>query len=605
MRTVILILILIFANLNASSTTKRDHNTNLLWQDDKASSTVLKDYHSAKKYCEKLNTGNKKWILPTQSQLLSISNKNRYLPAINPDFKHVSPEKYWSSTKSSKYKNFFWYVDFKDGHSYVSIKNKKFNVRCVRKEKQEISDLNTLMVNLVEDKLKNYPTFEKALKISKGEFEKTSTYKKRAAKASKSRDKRIKAYKKKHDEAKLKAKNFALKRALEIKYGKPVFSEPIYDADNEQFISRMHFEAKPKFNKKVSLRIPIKQAKEFKDKIKENKLKPKAVFSYDGQNVKLKSIYVKYKGKRRQIAFTDMDIDDTFASVKLVSTPDVDNSYSSTMRMGENQIAQVSSDEMMSLHDLDHMLKRKSQVKVDKKKWLFVVGIEKYEMTDNIIYATKSAKMFASIAKKRLGVHVRQSYVLINEQATQTKIKRRMKKMLKRVKTGDTIYFYYNGHGIPVPHLKNEPFILPSDMEADSISEEKFFSLKNIYTTLSNSKADKVIAVVDSCFSGVTDGKGILKGVAATKMVARKVDFNREKMVVMTAGKGHQYSNGYDKKGHRLFSYHIMKNILNGDKDIKTLYKHTKKQTYDTSFEEYGDSRIQEPDIVGNKRMEL
>ena len=48
-----------------------------------------------------------------------------------------------------------------------------------------------------------------------------------------------------------------------------------------------------------------------------------------------------------------------------------------------------------------------------------------------------------------------------------------------------------------------------------------------------------------------------------------------------------------------------MKNILKGDKTIKKLYKDTKSQTYQTSLEECGDSRTQEPTLQGNGRMRL
>jgi hypothetical protein len=137
------------------------------------------------------------------------------------------------------------------------------------------------------------------------------------------------------------------------------------------------------------------------------------------------------------------------------------------------------------------------------------------------------------------------------------------------------------------------------------VQDEKFFSLQNIYSKLSSSKASKVVAVVDSCFSGVTDGKAVLKGVAATRLKPKSVKFDKSKMVVLSAGKSHQYSNGYDKKAYRLFSYFVIKNILEGKKDIKSLYKNTKTQTYNTSLKEYGDLRVQEPTIEGNFRMKL
>ena len=97
---------------------------------------------------------------------------------------------------------------------------------------------------------------------------------------------------------------------------------------------------------------------------------------------------------------------------------------------------------MKSYYDLDILLKKAKQVKSDKKKWLFVIGIEKYRHTDNISYARRSAEMFAKTAKKRLGVPERNSIVLLDDRATQAGIKTSMRKMIKRVKKDVTIYFY-------------------------------------------------------------------------------------------------------------------------------------------------------------------
>jgi hypothetical protein len=213
--------------------------------------------------------------------------------------------------------------------------------------------------------------------------------------------------------------------------------------------------------------------------------------------------------------------------------------------------------------------------------------------------------MFANIMQKKLGIPKSNSFVLLDKKATQGNIKNRFRIMLRRVAKGDKIYFYYNGHGIPVPNLKNEPFMLASDSYVDFISDEKFFSLKNIYSMLSNSKASKVVAFVDSCFSGATDAKTILKGVAATRLIPKRISFNKKKMVVITAGKDREFSNGYDKTGYRLFSYFLMKNILKGDTSIKKLYSDTKRETYKTSIREFGDLRVQHPTIDGNYNLGL
>jgi uncharacterized caspase-like protein len=273
--------------------------------------------------------------------------------------------------------------------------------------------------------------------------------------------------------------------------------------------------------------------------------------------------------------------------------------------VGQNDVSTLDTSKLKDYKALDALLINAPKAKKDKHKWLFAVGIEQYQFTDNISYAKRSADMFVKVAQKSLGVPKENSYVMIDSEATQARIKTNFKKLMRRVAKGDTIYFYYNGHGIPVVTKNSEPFMLGSDSEPDYIQDEEFFSLQNIYSKLSTSKAGKVVAVVDSCFSGVTDGKAVLKGVAATRVKAKKVSFDNSKMVVLTAGKGHQYSNGYDKTAHRLFSYFIMKSILEGNKDIKSVYSKTKNDTYETSLKEYGDLRVQEPTIEGNMELSL
>ena len=91
-------------------------------------------------------------------------------------------------------------------------------------------------------------------------------------------------------------------------------------------------------------------------------------------------------------------------------------------------------------------------------------------------------------------------------------------------------------------------------------------------------------------------------------MKPKIVDFDKSKMVVITAGKGYQYSNGYDKKAHRMFSFFAMKNILenpNPHMQISEVYTKIKNETYEASLEEYGDLRTQEPQIEGNEKMKL
>ena len=238
---------------------------------------------------------------------------------------------------------------------------------------------------------------------------------------------------------------------------------------------------------------------------------------------------------------------------------------------------------------------------VNPKVWLIAIGISKYDITDNIIYSTKSAQAFALLAKKRFGLTPRRTYVLIGKDATSGRIKDTINLVVNNVQKDDTIVFYYSGHGIPSFPAK-EPYILPKDKDPNFVTADSELKLENIYKKLQKSKASKVIAFIDACFSGATDNKSLFKGVAATRIRAKEPKIDSTKLAVITAGKDKQFSNKYDKAHHRLFSYFLMKEMINGATDIKSLYEKVSKEVDETSFE-FGDSFRQTPTLSGNSNI--
>lgn len=464
-------------------------------------------------------------------------------------------------------------------------------------------DFDVIVKRRIESELKNIKRPNRNLQIQKDMFETQAEFETRVALIKSKQKIEIENFKRELPQKQALIQKEAIQHALKIKYGKPLLNNIKYDAENEYFVADLSFECKTDYKEKVAIKVPLKEAKKLYESI--NTIQPEAIFHYDNKSIMLKRIELPFKDKKYLAQFTDQNIDNTRVAVNIASDSEIDMSFSPSVTIAASEITSLDTSKLKSFNDLDKLLTNAQQAIQDKTKWLFVIGIEQYEFTDNISYAKRSAEMFTKTAQKTLGIPKTNSYIMLNSHASQTHIKTNMKKMLRRVKTGDTIYFYYNGHGIPVPSQNNEPYLLSYETEPDFVQDEKFFSLQNIYSTLSDSKANKVIAIVDSCFSGVTDAKAILKGVAATRVIAKRTKFNQDKMVVLSAGKAHQYSNAYNKKGHRLFSFYVMKNMLEGDKDIKTLYKDTKAQTYQTSLEEYGDGRTQEPTIEGNARMSL
>ena len=376
-----------------------------------------------------------------------------------------------------------------------------------------------------------------------------------------------------------------------------------YDAENELMYADL-YASNPNYSKKIYLKIPRNRAKSFKAK---KNYQPIVEYDYSDNELILSDIEVDtyhaklseidYKPKKIAVELKDkrIEINLTQNSFNL-QNPNLKERYSVE---GISYSEGVTSRVLLFQDDLPELLKKIDKHLLDNKKWLFVIGAEKYDNTDEVKYSKRSADIFAQVAQKTLGITERNSYKLIGNRATSGAIEDKLKLMLQNVKEGDSIYFYYSGHGIPV--LPNRiPYLLPKDKVPDFISQTSFFKLSNIYTLLSNSKATKIIAIMDSCFSGSTDGKSVFMGVAGSVLIPKKVIFNRNKMVVLTAGREKQFSNMYRQRGHRLFSYFVMKALLEGKRNVKDVYNSVYPNVKSVS-NGFGDLKRQEPTIEGNE----
>jgi len=445
----------------------------------------------------------------------------------------------------------------------------------------------------------------------------------------------------------------AASKALSIIYGKPYLQNLKYDADNERFFALM-LASKGDFREKVTIKVPRVHAKSFKQNV--HNLKPKIVFELHNDKFFLKRLDVPHKDKTYVAILTDINykpesikvtlnkgslnleeaqfLEDDFkiakgsyqlSSLDYSIDPEIAKMQKRKFELEEiarkkrlqeskaKEFARIKAQYEESIKklekkaggydDIPDLLQNIKPAIVDNKKWLVIIAIEDYEVTTSVNFAKNSAIRFQQVAQKTLGIANSNVRTLIN--ATSGTIKSQLKAMLRRVEKGDTLYFYYSGHGIPVASQNNEPYILPKDMSPDYIQDEDFFRLQNIYKRLTDSYASKVIAFADSCFSGVTDNKSVLReGLGATRLKPRNVNFDSKKMVIITAGTGKQYSNMYEQKSHRLFSYFVMKSLLKGNKTIKSLhqdiYKNVKKASY-----KLGSLYEQHPTIEGNKGLKL
>jgi hypothetical protein len=113
-----------------------DNITGLMWQDNSEAKTLQLTWQGAMDYCDGSTLGGySDWRLPAVEELESIVDYGRNNPSIDPTFKNVESNLYWSSTSVS---GNAWMVNFYDG--LVSDFNNYVPLRCVRagRERQSL-----------------------------------------------------------------------------------------------------------------------------------------------------------------------------------------------------------------------------------------------------------------------------------------------------------------------------------------------------------------------------------------------------------------------------------------------------------------------------------
>jgi len=268
--------------------------------------------------------------------------------------------------------------------------------------------------------------------------------------------------------------------------------------------------------------------------------------------------------------------------------------------------------------DLPTLLKASRPVPKKFRNWLFAMGIEAYDQTGSITYSRRSAELFTRVAMKRLGVPSENVFLLTDDgkteipelaartfPATSASIKDQFRFLLREVAEGDRIYLYYSGHGLPSLTEGGAPYLLARDQAPDFIHTDSFFRVDTLQESLAQSRASETVIFLDSCFTGASDGSSAFgNGRAATRLVPKGIEVDDRRMAVLTAGTERQFSNMYPEKGHRLFSYFLMKELCHTHHTLESLFQRVHDQTRRVSRAR-GGTQLQEPTLRGNGRLKL
>ncbi|OCL95758.1 caspase family protein [Aliarcobacter thereius] len=559
---------------------------------------------------------------------VAISNDSRYV--VSGDRNNTV--KLWDVNSGKLLKTFRGYNYYSTTYS-VAISNdnnyivsgsddetiKIFNFKKIYNNKYNFKDIS----NIVQKSLDDYltlplvptPTLPPQEDLVKSQFETKKEFEQRVENTRAKREKEIEQLQDKYrKDVELRNKKLEERRAnvenmrLELMqeyintlFGKPLLKSLTYDAETQTAHGEV-YGARSDFKQNISFKIDPNSAKKLFEN--PNMSNHSIIFSFNASG----ELYVKeinifggvfstYSATLTDKSFKPEVVKVALSDKKLESIPQNPN----LIDRYETKIIEFKGDRK---DDLASMVAKMKQAPIDNKKWLFVFAVENYDETDSVLYAKNSAEIFTQAMQKRLGISQRNSYVYIDSKATTTALNDHLDRFLKNVKQGDSVYFYYSGHGIPDPK-SGEAYLLPKDKIVDYVTKEDNLKARNIYYKLSNSNASQVVAFVDSCFSGKTDNIANYKGVAAGLFRTKKIDFNQNKMTVLTAGTNNQFSNAHPQKPHRLFSYYLVETMAKEDKlDLDLLYSKVYTKVKDVSWN-MGDVYQQEPTKEGKINLEF
>lgn len=187
-----------------------------------------------------------------------------------------------------------------------------------------------------------------------------------------------------------------------------------------------------------------------------------------------------------------------------------------------------------------------------------IVGVGNYKNLPAADYATNDARDMAG-ALGALGVPEENVVVLTDAKATLSEVSKYVEEWLpRRVSKDSRVYFYFSGHG--APDVKDgSAYLMPWDGDAAFVKSTGF-PLTRLYAALSDLPVTRVVAMIDSCFSGA-GGRSVLVAGVRPLVTVQLPKVSSPKISVLTASESEEIAGSFPERGHGLFSYYVLQGL--------------------------------------------
>ncbi|TAK64365.1 caspase family protein [Methylobacter sp.] len=243
-------------------------------------------------------------------------------------------------------------------------------------------------------------------------------------------------------------------------------------------------------------------------------------------------------------------------------------SYNVVPSAGLNKFKVIASNKMGIDSQPQQQILQVSGSETQAKLHVVVIGINKYQDNKlNLTYSVADAQSIASALnnKSKLAFNDVITYDLLDQDATKNSITDKLTQISDNSQN-DVLVVYFAGHGIAI---KGEWYFLPHETTLQT--NEQYLagvgiSAKQIQELLAKIPAQKILVMIDSCYSGA--GLKALENLQNSQRHFSRALSKSVGIVVMAATRKDQEAMESSELGHGLFTY-IVNNGLQGAADLQ------------------------------------
>jgi len=236
-----------------------------------------------------------------------------------------------------------------------------------------------------------------------------------------------------------------------------------------------------------------------------------------------------------------------------------------------------------------------------------VVGIEKYAFVPGVKGARDNATAWFDWMVETRGVPLERVVLLRGPDATKERILREAGRTAKMARKGGNLWFVFIGHGAPGPSGRDGLLVgVDAQQRKDSL-DARGVKMESLFSVLQDSRASRINAVIDACFSGrASSGTYLAKGLQPL-VVTTVSPVADERFVVLSAAKGDQFAGSLPGLSRPAFSYLVL-GALRGWADRNNNGRVSAKEalTYaGHALKVFLRDREQEPVLLGRDSVDL